>query len=139
MMSGIFRAALLCGILGCVQTNSIAQSSPAGVRITELKIGAGTELRQGRHASVHLEAWRVSDGRSQLVESTKRAGRRLEFLLGKGTVVPGLEEGVDGMRVGGKRRLLVPPELAYGESGAFGKLVPPNSSLVMDVELFDVY
>jgi FKBP-type peptidyl-prolyl cis-trans isomerase len=104
-----------------------------GVRIEDLKVGGGATATAGKLVSAHY-AGRFSDGKP--FDSSYDAGAPVDFLLGAGKVIKGWDIGVEGMRVGGKRRLTIPPELAYGARG--GGPIPPNATLVFDVELVAV-
>ncbi|MBN1946737.1 MAG: FKBP-type peptidyl-prolyl cis-trans isomerase [Bradymonadales bacterium] len=105
-----------------------------GLQIEELAIGQGAEARYGQEVSVHYTGW-LTNG--TVFDSSLNRGQPFRFPLGEGRVIRGWEEGVAGMRVGGKRRLTIPPELAYGSRGV-GNIIPPNATLVFDVELLAV-
>jgi len=98
-------------------------------------VGAGEEAVPGKTVSVHYTGWLRSNG--QKFDSSVDRGQPFEFQLGAGQVIQGWEKGVAGMRVGGKRILVIPPELGYGASGA-GGVIPPNAALVFQVELLGV-
>jgi FKBP-type peptidyl-prolyl cis-trans isomerase len=102
--------------------------------IEDLIEGDGAEATTGCGVSVHYTGW-LLDG-SKFDSSVDR-GRPLEFPLGKGMVIPGWDQGVVGMRVGGKRKLTIPPHLGYGAQG-FPPVIPPQSTLVFEVELLGV-
>ena len=104
---------------------------PDGLKYQDLKIGDGAIAENGLEASVHYTGW-FENG--EKFASSLDTGQPLTFRIGAGQVIAGWEEGVRGMRVGGKRHLIVPPELAYGASGR-GGVIPPNSTLLFDVEL----
>jgi FKBP-type peptidyl-prolyl cis-trans isomerase FkpA len=107
---------------------------------TDLEDGTGTMATSGKTAVVHYTGWLYSDG------GTDNKGKQFDssigrgpfsFRLGAGQVIRGWDQGVQGMKVGGKRRLVLPPEFGYGAAGA-GGVIPPNATLVFDVELLDV-
>ena len=100
----------------------------------DLVVGTGAEAAKGMTASVHYTGW-LTDGTK--FDSSLDRGRPFPFRIGAGSVIRGWDEGVAGMRVGGKRKLTIPPALAYGERGYPGA-IPPNATLVFDVELLDV-
>jgi len=102
--------------------------------IADLKIGEGAEAKNGNNVFVHYTG-RLLDGTK--FDSSLDRGEPLSFILGQGQVIPGWEQGILGMKVGGKRKLTIPPALAYGERGA-GGVIPPNSTLVFEVELVEV-
>jgi peptidylprolyl isomerase len=105
-----------------------------GLKIQDLVIGAGPGITSGYLASVHYEG-RLENG--QKFDSSYDRGKAFLFLLGAGKVIQGWELGVPGMKVGGKRKLIIPSELAYGEEGA-GGVIPPNAILIFEVELIDM-
>lgn len=122
-------------------------SATVGNKVTELKKidvseGTGAEAVPGKAAIVHYTGWlydpSVPDGRGKKFDSSREGrGVPFGFIIGAGKVIKGWDQGVAGMKVGGKRTLVVPPELGYGESGA-GGVIPPNATLVFDIELLDV-
>jgi len=98
-------------------------------------LGGGTRADQGDGVLVHYIGW-LADGHTQF-DSSRARGDPLDFPLGAGQVIRGLDQGIAGMRVGGKRRLTIPSALAYGEHGC-GSAIPPNATLVFEVELLRV-
>ncbi len=104
------------------------------LEIEELKVGIGQEAVAGRSVSVHYTGW-LTDGTK--FDSSVDRGSPFQFPLGAGRVIRGWDEGVQGMRVGGKRKLTIPSEMGYGERGA-GGIIPPNATLVFEVELLGV-
>jgi FKBP-type peptidyl-prolyl cis-trans isomerase len=107
---------------------------PSGLVYEDLKVGDGPRARAGLMVSVHYSGW-LTDG--TLFDTSLNKPRPFVFRLGKGEVIQGWDEGLIGLRVGGKRRLKVPPDLAYGDKGVPG-LIPPGATLVFQVELFGV-
>jgi FKBP-type peptidyl-prolyl cis-trans isomerase len=105
-----------------------------GLEIVDLEVGSGPVATSGKLAIVQLVG-KLPDGRT--FANTYETKRPLRFLIGKGQVIPGFEEAVLGMRVGGRRRAIVPPKLGYGERG-FGTSVPPDSPLSFEIELVAV-
>jgi FKBP-type peptidyl-prolyl cis-trans isomerase len=111
------------------------QTTSTGLSIEDLVVGAGREATgPGQFVTVHYRG-RLADGRE--FDSSHRRGEPLGFPLGCGYVIAGWDEGVVGMRIGGKRLLTVPPQLGYGEKGA-GSLIPPHATLVFEIELLDI-
>jgi FKBP-type peptidyl-prolyl cis-trans isomerase FkpA len=104
------------------------------LQIHELELGRGKMAKQGQTVSVHYVGT-VSGGQKYF--STRDAKRPVKFKLGANQVIAGLDRGVESMRVGGKRKLVVPSTLAYGDSGA-GPMVPPHSDLILEVELMRI-
>jgi FKBP-type peptidyl-prolyl cis-trans isomerase len=107
---------------------------------TDLTPGAGAELKSGQNALVHYTGWlydaAAPENKGKQFDSSV-GGEPFDFPLGGGRVIPGWDQGVVGMKVGGKRRLVIPPELAYGNAGA-GGVIPPGATLVFDVELVEI-
>jgi FKBP-type peptidyl-prolyl cis-trans isomerase len=107
---------------------------------TDERVGTGNEAVAGRRVTVHYTGWLYEasrpDKKGRQFDSS-RGGQPFTFALGAGQVIEGWDEGVAGMRVGGRRTLTIPPDLGYGAQGA-GSDIPPNSTLLFDVELLDV-
>ena len=108
--------------------------TPSGLKYTDLETGTGAEARPGAAVEVHYTGWLV-DGTK--FDSSHDRNRPFRFKLGAGQVIRGWDEGVAGMKVGGKRKLGIPPDLGYGSQGARGA-IPPNATLVFEVELLSV-
>lgn len=107
-------------------------STPSGLQMKELQPGTGPSPQNGQKVTVHYTGW-LTDGTK--FDSSVDRGQPFEFTLGAGQVIKGWDEGVATMKIGGKRRLVIPPNLAYGGSSVGGGLIPANSTLVFDVEL----
>ncbi len=111
------------------------------LQIIEVVEGTGEVAEAGQVAVVHYTGWLydadAEDNRGEKFDSSVDRGEPFKFPLGAGRVIRGWDEGVAGMKVGGKRRLVIPPDMAYGERGA-GRVIPPNAVLVFDVELLDL-
>jgi len=108
--------------------------TPTGLKYVDLKIGTGAEAKAGNVVEVHYTGW-LTDGTK--FDSSRDRNEPLRFKLGVGQVIKGWDEGVAGMKVGGKRKLTIPPELGYGKQGA-GGVIPPGATLVFEVELLGV-
>jgi FKBP-type peptidyl-prolyl cis-trans isomerase len=106
----------------------------SGVQYWEIKEGLGPLAKSGDHVKVHYTGWLIT---GKKFDSSVDANQPYEFTLGQGEVIRGWDEGVVGMKVGGKRQLRIPPELAYGENG-HPPQVPPNATLIFDVQLLAI-
>lgn len=108
--------------------------TPSGLKYTDLVVGQGDTAKKGDLVVVHYTGW-LTDGKK--FDSSVDRRDPFSFSLGAGRVIKGWDEGVQGMKVGGKRKLTIPPDLGYGARGA-GGVIPPNATLVFDVELLEV-
>ena len=106
----------------------------SGLDFIEIEAGTGKQAEAGKTVAVHYTG-KFQDGK--IFDSSVSRGEPIEFQLGKGNVIKGWDEGIAMMRVGGKAQLIIPPDLAYGEKGS-GGVIPPNATLVFDVELVKV-
>ncbi len=119
----------------CAQS---AYNTPSGLGVADVTVGTGKEAKAGETVVVHYTGWLYERGtKTTKFDSSVDRGEPFDFPLGAGRVIAGWDEGVAGMKVGGKRTLIIPPELGYGASGA-GDVIPPNATLIFDVELLDV-
>ena len=109
-------------------------TTDSGLQIEEIKLGDGDSAATGQFVSVHYTGW-LTDGTK--FDSSKDRNEPFDFPLGRRNVIAGWDEGVQGMRVGGVRKLTIPPQLGYGARGA-GGVIPPNATLVFEVELLDI-
>jgi FKBP-type peptidyl-prolyl cis-trans isomerase FkpA len=109
-------------------------TTATGLVIEEVTVGTGAEAERGQHVSVHYTGW-LMDGTK--FDSSKDRNDPFAFSLGAGQVIAGWDEGVTGMKVGGTRKLTIPPQLGYGARGA-GGVIPPDATLVFEVELLGV-
>jgi peptidylprolyl isomerase len=113
-------------------------TTSSGLQITDSKVGTGATPKPGQTAVVHYTGWLYQDGaKGKKFDSSVDRGQPFEFPVGQRRVIAGWDEGVASMKVGGKRTLIIPPELGYGARGA-GGVIPPNATLIFDVELLDV-
>jgi peptidylprolyl isomerase len=108
---------------------------PADLETTDITVGEGPQAQAGQTVSVHYVGVSFSSGEE--FDSSWNRGQTLDFPLGRGHVIPGWDQGVQGMRVGGRRRLVIPPHLAYGDRGA-GGVIKPGETLVFVVDLMGV-
>jgi len=109
-----------------------------GLQITDTKAGTGAEARKGQTVTVHYTGWLYNNGQQGAkFDSSRDRKDPFKFPLGSGMVIKGWDEGVAGMKVGGQRTLIIPPEMGYGARGA-GGVIPPHATLKFDVELLGV-
>ena len=109
-------------------------SSNKGLKIEEMKAGDGASAVAGKKVTVHYTGW-LTNGTK--FDSSLDRGEPFQFNLGAGQVIKGWDQGVEGMKIGGKRKLTIPSELGYGEQGA-GAVIPPGATLIFEVELLGV-
>jgi FKBP-type peptidyl-prolyl cis-trans isomerase FkpA len=110
-------------------------TTESGLKYEDVKVGDGAEAKKGDSVEVHYTGWLASDGKK--FDSSLDRKEAFVFKLGAGMVIKGWDEGVAGMKVGGKRKLLIPAALGYGARGA-GGVIPPNADLVFEVELLKI-
>ena len=110
------------------------QKTPSGLQYWDIKKGLGATAASGHSVTVHYTGWLLT---GKKFDSSVDAGKPFTFKLGEGEVIKGWDEGVAGMKVGGKRQLRIPPDLAYGERGA-ADVIPPGATLIFDVQLLAV-
>jgi peptidylprolyl isomerase len=114
------------------------RTTPSGLKITDVKVGTGAMPKTGQTVVVNYTGWLYENGsKGKKFDSSLDRNEPFEFPIGRGQVIPGWDEGVATMRVGGKRTLIIPPDLAYGASGA-GGVIPPNATLIFDVDLLAI-
>lgn len=106
-------------------------TTASGLKYEDLVVGTGAEVKAGQSVTVHYTGW-LTDGKK--FDSSKDRKDPFVFPLGAGRVIKGWDEGVQGMKVGGKRKLTIPPGIGYGSRGA-GSVIPPNATLIFEVEL----
>ena len=119
-----------------------AVAAPTELQKTDVVKGAGEGISQGQVAVVHYTGWlfdpAAPEQKGKKFDSSRDRGEPFKFAIGAGQVIRGWDEGVQGMQPGGQRRLVIPGDLAYGERGAGGGLIPPDATLVFDVELLAI-
>ena len=106
----------------------------SGLQYWDIKVGLGPFAKDGDHVKVHYTGWFTT---GKKFDSSVDAHQPYSFTLGKGEVIKGWDEGIAGMKVGGKRQLRIPPELAYGDAG-YKTIIPPNATLIFDVQLLSI-
>jgi FKBP-type peptidyl-prolyl cis-trans isomerase FkpA len=114
-------------------------TTPSGLQYEDTAVGSGAEAKPGQHVQVHYTGW-LYDNEQQgaKFDSSRDRNDPFAFSLGAGMVIKGWDEGVAGMKIGGRRTLIIPPQLGYGARGA-GGVIPPNATLKFDVELLEVH
>jgi FKBP-type peptidyl-prolyl cis-trans isomerase FkpA len=137
---------LSCGLGSPALAQAPSPTSNMNAKVTQLKKievkpGTGAEAVKGKKVVVHYTGWlydpAAADQTGTKFDSSRDRGQPFDFPLGEGRVIRGWDEGVAGMKVGGQRTLIIPPDMAYGSRGA-GGVIPPDATLIFDVELLDV-
>jgi FKBP-type peptidyl-prolyl cis-trans isomerase FkpA len=138
-MKKLFMLALIGSLfvgVAFVQENAVTTKS--GLKYIDTKVGTGEEAKKGMTVTVHYTGWLYVDGKRRAkFDSSVDRGKPFNFKLGASQVIKGWDEGVAGMKVGGKRELIIPPKLGYGATGA-GGVIPPNATLDFEVQLLKV-
>jgi len=120
------------------QTAGKTMTTASGLQITDTTVGTGASPKPGQTCVMHYTGWLYVNGmKGKKFDSSVDRGEPFEFPIGRGRVIKGWDEGVASMKVGGKRTLIIPPALGYGDRGA-GGVIPPNAVLMFDVELLGV-
>lgn len=150
-MKIVLVAFMLCGLVGLAaaqagtakktaatsgptKVTGAPTKTPSGLEYWDIKVGTGATAQSGHEVKVDYTGW-LTDGKK--FDSSVGTGHPFQFMLGASQVIKGWDEGVAGMKVGGKRQLRIPPDLAYGPKGYPGA-IPPNATLIFDVQLVDV-
>jgi peptidylprolyl isomerase len=152
-MRALSRRAALAAALSVVTTGVIAgvlamsdtadaqpvTTTPSGLKMIDTKVGTGPSPKTGQTCAMNYTGWLYENGKkgAKFDSNADHGGTPFEFPIGQHRVIAGWDEGVATMKVGGKRTLIIPPELAYGSRGA-GGVIPPNATLIFDVELVGV-
>ena len=136
-LAGIFAAG--APTTAAAQAVGKTMTTPSGLQITDSTIGTGATPQPGQICVMHYTGWLQEPGgqKGKKFDSSVDRGQPFGFRLGAGQVIQGWDQGVAGMKVGGKRTLIIPSELGYGARGA-GGVIPPNAILIFDVELLGV-
>ena len=114
-------------------------ATSSGLQIKDIQVGTGSSPKPGQICVMHYTGWLYQNGvKGKKFDSSVDRGEPFEFTIGQRQVISGWDQGVATMKTGGKRTLIIPPELAYGARGAGGGLIPPNATLMFDVELLQV-
>ncbi|MGA2399807.1 MAG: FKBP-type peptidyl-prolyl cis-trans isomerase [Steroidobacteraceae bacterium] len=144
----LLPVAIACAMTGALQAcgakpSGVPASSSAvqSLEVTDVTRGTGDAVAAGQYAVVQYTGWlyesSAPDHKGKEFDSSLKSGTPFRFRLGGGEVIKGWDQGVAGMQVGGKRRLVIPADLAYGDSGA-GDVIPPGATLVFDVDLVGI-
>ena len=137
-LAGIITLASAIVAPATAQTAGAAMTTPDGLKIIDTKVGTGPSPKTGQTVVVHYTGWLYENGaKGKKFNSSVDRNEPFEFPLGVHRVIAGWDEGVATMKVGGKRTLIIPPELGYGARGA-GGVIPPNATLMFDVELLSI-
>jgi FKBP-type peptidyl-prolyl cis-trans isomerase len=120
-------------VAGPTKVTGEGTKTSSGLQYWDIKVGTGAEAQKGQKVTVHYTGWLTSGKKFD----SSVGGKPFPFRIGAGAVIKGWDEGVAGMRVGGKRQLRIPPDLAYGQKGYPG-VIPPNATLIFDVQLVGV-
>ncbi len=135
---GLAALVVVALVLVAVHAEAKFTTTPSGLKYEDTTVGTGALAEKGKAVSVHYTGWLWVDGKKgEKFDSSVDRGRPFNFDLGAGRVIKGWDEGVAGMKVGGKRTLIIPPALGYGPGGMPPK-IPPNATLTFDVELLGV-
>ena len=135
-LNGTFAAGVVTPAMA--QAAGKTMTTASGLQITDEKVGTGASPKTGQTCVMHYTGWLYENGvKGKKFDSSVDRGQPFEFPIGTGRVIKGWDEGVATMKVGGKRTLIIPPALGYGARGA-GGVIPPNATLMFEVELLDV-
>ncbi len=140
MMLRLAATAVALGLLGAVAGPALAQEGktvelPGGLKYIDTKVGDGDAAQKGYILSMNYTGWLYKNGqKGAQFDSSTKTGKPFTFRLGGGQVIKGWDQGIEGMKAGGKRTLIIPPALGYGANGA-GGVIPPNATLLFEVEL----
>jgi len=142
LMAAITALALTCAVGPAATVTAQAaekiMTTPSGLKYSDTLVGTGAEAKAGNTCVMHYTGWLYENGeKGRKFDSSLDRGQPFDFPLGAGRVIRGWDEGVAGMKVGGKRTLIIPPELGYGARGA-GGVIPPNATLLFEVELLGI-
>ncbi len=139
-LAGTTAVVLVTGGLPSVSAQTVGKpmTTSTGLQITDTKVGTGDTPKPGQICVMHYTGWLYENGvKGKKFDSSLDRGQPFEFSIGRGQVIGGWDQGVATMKVGGKRTLIIPPDLGYGARGA-GGVIPGNATLMFDVELLGV-
>jgi FKBP-type peptidyl-prolyl cis-trans isomerase len=143
-MKDLALLAVMVVLSGCSQSSAPPAPSndpPQTFAIVDTAVGSGDTIAAGKTAVVHYTGWlfdsNANDHKGKKFDSSRDRGEPFRFSVGGGQVIKGWDEGIAGMKIGGQRRLVIPPDMGYGARGA-GNSIPPNATLLFDVELLAI-
>ena len=131
------RIITLLALLSCVACGG-SSTAPSTLTQTELTVGTGATASSGNRVTVAYTGWLFDSGKPDSKGRQFDSAPSFTFTVGAGQVIKGWDQGVPGMRVGGQRRLIIPPDLAYGSAGAGNGVIPSNATLVFDITLISI-
>jgi peptidylprolyl isomerase len=138
LIAAILALAGLDPSVASAQSGGRPVTTSSGLQINDVKVGTGASPKTGQTCVMHYTGWLYVDGKKAAkFDSSVDRGQPFEFPIGTGRVIKGWDEGVASMKVGGKRELIIPASLGYGARGA-GGVIPPNATLIFEVELLDI-
>lgn len=150
MFKSLSVSLLFAVVAASASHGAVAQDKPAAataapaaeLKILDRQAGTGREVQSGRAALVQYTGWlydeKAPENKGKQFDTSANRGLPFGFIVGVGKVIKGWDQGILGMKVGGKRTLIIPPQLAYGDKDVGNGLIPPNSTLIFDIELVDV-
>ncbi|MGY2052141.1 FKBP-type peptidyl-prolyl cis-trans isomerase [Methylobacterium sp. JK268] len=137
-LTSFLRAGAVLIAMSTAASSADFATTPSGLKYKDDVVGTGAQPQAGQKVSVHYTGWLDDKGKKgKKFDSSVDRGQPLDFAVGTGQVIKGWDEGLSTMKVGGKRTLVIPPDLGYGARGA-GGVIPPNATLIFDVELLGV-
>jgi FKBP-type peptidyl-prolyl cis-trans isomerase FkpA len=146
MACNSLRTVILSLALGAIaacgaKSTDVAAAGPASLQIVELQPGGGAAVAAGQRAVMQYTGWlydaSAPEHKGKQFDSSRGGPEPFRFTVGRGEVIKGWDQGIAGMQIGGRRRLIIPPDLAYGDTGA-GGVIPPGATLVFDVDLIAI-
>ena len=142
LLFAVFAASASCLTVAQDKPATTAAAPAAELKIIDRQAGTGREVQSGRAALVHYTGWlydgKAPENKGKQFDTSANRGLPFGFIVGVGKVIKGWDQGVLGMKVGGKRSLIIPPQLGYGDKDVGNGLIPPNSTLLFDIELVEV-
>lgn len=138
MFMRVLSIVLLASVAAACNKTATSPTATVPYAQTDLSVGNGAQAGAGNRVTVAYTGWLYDAGRTDNKGSQFDSSNGFAFTIGLGQVIKGWDQGVPGMRIGGQRRLVLPPDLAYGSTGAGGGVIPPNATLVFDITLLAI-